>query len=71
MQDSQATFHSANGRRLVLIVEDEAVNREILGTILGNDFDVKVIPVNFSSNGNSSAYNSATSKSVAWVAPVL
>ncbi len=40
MQDSQATFHSANGRRLVLIVEDEAVNREILGTILGNDFDV-------------------------------
>lgn len=37
---------------------------------LGNDFDVKIVPVNFSSNGNSSAYNSATSKSVAWVATV-
>ena len=40
MGDNQAKFHSADGRRLVLVVEDEAVNRAILGTILEKDYEV-------------------------------
>ena len=40
MLDNQATFHSADGRRLILVVEDEAVNRNILGTILEKDYTI-------------------------------
>ena len=40
MLDNQASFHSADGRRLVLVVEDEAVNRDILGTILEKEYTV-------------------------------
>ncbi len=40
MGDNQAKFHSADGRRLVLVVEDEAVNRAILGMILEKDYEV-------------------------------
>ncbi|MCR5137886.1 MAG: hypothetical protein K6C12_12505 [Oscillospiraceae bacterium] len=40
MPDNQAQFHSPDVRRLVLVVEDEAINRTILGTILENDYDI-------------------------------
>ena len=40
MRDNQAAFHSADGRRLILVVEDEAVNRAILGMILEKDYDI-------------------------------
>ena len=40
MGDNRAKFHSADGRRLVLVVEDEAVNRAILGMILEKDYEV-------------------------------
>ena len=40
MQDNQAKFHSADGRRLILVVEDEKINRDILGMILEKDYEV-------------------------------
>ena len=40
MQDNQAKFHSADGRRLILVVEDEEINRDILGMILKKDYEV-------------------------------
>lgn len=40
MLKSHEKFHSANGKRLVLIAEDEAVNREILGQILQDDYEI-------------------------------
>ena len=38
--DDHAVFHSKSGKRKVLVVEDEAVNRAILGAILEDDFEV-------------------------------
>lgn len=40
MLKSHVKFHSSGARRLILIVDDEAVNREMLGFIVSNDFDV-------------------------------
>ncbi len=40
MLKSHEKFHSANGKRLILVADDEAVNREILGMILENDYEV-------------------------------
>ena len=40
MPDSHVKFHSANDKRLLLIVEDEAVNRELLGLVLQDDYEV-------------------------------
>ena len=40
MLKSHEKFHSANGKRLVLVAEDEAINREILGKILRDDYEV-------------------------------
>ena len=40
MGDTQATFRSADGKRLVLVVEDVEINREILGAILEDDYEV-------------------------------
>ena len=40
MLKSHEKFHSANGKRLVLVVDDELVNRELLGLILQNDYEV-------------------------------
>lgn len=39
MLKSHDTFHSIAGKRLVLIVDDEQINRDILGHIVGDDFD--------------------------------
>ena len=33
-------FHARNGKKLVLVVEDELINREMLKAILENDYDV-------------------------------
>lgn len=38
--DIQANLHSINGKRRILIVEDEAVNRHILGAVLENDYEL-------------------------------
>ena len=40
MLKSHVKFHSIAGKRLVLIVDDEIVNREMLRNIVQNDFDV-------------------------------
>lgn len=40
MLKSHEKFHSANGKRLVLIAEDEEINREILGDILKEDYEI-------------------------------
>ena len=39
MLKNHAKFNSINGRRLVLIVDDEQINREMLGYIVSSDFD--------------------------------
>ncbi|MBQ9707802.1 MAG: EAL domain-containing protein [Firmicutes bacterium] len=40
MLDSHVKFHSANGKRLILIVDDEEINREILGAILEDKYEI-------------------------------
>ena len=40
MLKSHDKFHSANGKRLLLIADDEAVNREMLGFILQDDYEL-------------------------------
>ena len=40
MLKSHEKFHSSNGKRLVLIAEDEEINRELLGEILHEDYEV-------------------------------
>ena len=47
MLKSHEKFHSANGKRQILIVDDEMTNREILGNILKSDYDVL-----YASDGN-------------------
>ena len=40
MQKSQDRDQSITGKRRVLVVDDEMINREMLGLILGDDYDV-------------------------------
>ena len=40
MLDSHVKFHSANGKRLVLIVDDEAINREMLSFVLNDQYEL-------------------------------
>ena len=40
MLKSHEKFHSANGKRLVLIADDEMINREILGQILCDEYEI-------------------------------
>ena len=40
MLKSHEKFHSVNGKRQVLVVDDEWINRELLGTVLKNDYEV-------------------------------
>ena len=40
MPESHLKFHSANGKRRILVVEDEFINREILGFMLRDSYDV-------------------------------
>ena len=40
MLKSHEKFHSANGRRLILIVDDEMINRELLGAVLSTDYEL-------------------------------
>ena len=40
MLQSYEKFHSAHGKRLVLVADDEMVNREILGMVLDADYEV-------------------------------
>ena len=40
MPKSHIKFHSSNGKRLILVADDELINREILGTILKADYEV-------------------------------
>ena len=40
MLKSHVKFHSANGKRQILVADDELINREILGEILRSDYDV-------------------------------
>ena len=40
MTKNHDSFYSAGGRRLLLVVEDETINRELLGMILGGTYDL-------------------------------
>ena len=40
MLKSHEKFHSANGKRQLLIADDEWINRELLGAILAEDYEV-------------------------------
>ena len=40
MLKSHEKFHSANGKRQVLVVDDELINRELMGIVLENDYEV-------------------------------
>lgn len=40
MLKSHEKFHSANGKRLVLVAEDEEINRDLLGAVLKDDYEV-------------------------------
>ena len=40
MLKSHEKFHSANGKRQILIADDEMINREILGEILKSDYEL-------------------------------
>ena len=40
MPDSHVRFHSATGKRQILIVDDEAINREMLGATLEERYDL-------------------------------
>ena len=40
MLKSHEKFHSANGKRLILIADDEMINREILGQILCDEYEI-------------------------------
>lgn len=39
MPESHVKFHSMNGKRRVLIVDDEMINREMLGNILSDKYE--------------------------------
>ncbi|MBR0405340.1 MAG: EAL domain-containing protein [Eggerthellaceae bacterium] len=40
MLKSHEKFHSANGRRLILIADDEVINRELLGMMLEDEYEI-------------------------------
>lgn len=40
MLKSHEVFHSLNGKRQILIADDELINREILGAMLSDDYEV-------------------------------
>ena len=40
MLKSHEKFHSKNGKRLLLIADDELVNREILRSVLESDYEL-------------------------------
>ena len=40
MLKSHEKFHSANGKRLILVADDEEINREILRYMLQDDYEV-------------------------------
>lgn len=40
MLKSHEKFYSANGKRLILVVDDEAINREMLGAILEENYEL-------------------------------
>lgn len=40
MLDTHVKFHSVNGKRRILVVDDEAINRAILGEMLAEQYDV-------------------------------
>ncbi len=40
MLKSHEKFYSANGKRMILIADDEALNRELLGAILEDEYEI-------------------------------
>ena len=40
MLKSHVKFHASNGKRLILVADDESVNRELLGMLLSEDYEV-------------------------------
>ena len=44
MQNNQAKFYSASGKHLILVVDDELINRELMKLILEDEYDVITAP---------------------------
>ncbi|MBQ8160039.1 MAG: response regulator, partial [Clostridia bacterium] len=42
MAERKRTFHPSDGKRRILLVEDEIINQEILKVILGDIYDIVV-----------------------------
>ena len=42
MTERELKFHSSNGKRRILVIEDELINQEMLRFILGETYDVVV-----------------------------
>ena len=40
MPQNHVNFHSINGKRLILVVDDEQINRELLGLYLSDDYEL-------------------------------
>ena len=40
MLKSHEKFHSTNGKRLILVADDEQINRELLGMVLEAEYEV-------------------------------
>ena len=40
MQNTLEQFRTANGKRQILIADDEIINREILGAMLENEYEI-------------------------------
>ena len=40
MSENHLDFRSENGKRKILVVEDEAINRDLLELILQDDYDI-------------------------------
>ena len=40
MLKGNEVFHSVNGKRQILIADDEMINREILGEMLKDDYEI-------------------------------
>ena len=40
MPKTHLKFHAANGKRRILVVDDEMINRELLGAVLARDYEV-------------------------------
>ena len=61
MLKSHAKFHSEKGKRLLLVVDDEPVNRALLGAVLEGEYEIL-----FAENGQQ-GWNSSISLRISYL----